>query len=46
MSAPPEIAVQMYNRATHSTMIAKLQAGQSIPQVIAWAKDEIQGFLA
>ncbi len=46
MAAPPEIAVQMYNRATHSTMIAKLQSGQSIPQVIAWAKDEIQGFLA
>jgi ABC-type glycerol-3-phosphate transport system substrate-binding protein len=46
MAAPPEIAVQMYNRATHSTMIARLQSGQSIPQVIAWAKDEIQGFLA
>jgi hypothetical protein len=44
MAAPPEIAVQMYNRGTHSTMIAKLQSGQTIPQVIAWAKDEIQGF--
>ncbi len=46
MAAPPEIAVQMYNRGTHSTMIAKLQSGQTIPQVIGWAKDEIQGFLA
>jgi ABC-type glycerol-3-phosphate transport system substrate-binding protein len=45
MAASPEFAVQMYNRATHSTMVAKLQSGQSIPQVIAWAKDEIQGFL-
>ena len=44
MSAPPEIAVQMYNRGTVSTMLAKLQSGQSIPQVIAWAKDELEGF--
>jgi ABC-type glycerol-3-phosphate transport system substrate-binding protein len=44
MSAPPDIAVQMYNRGTASTMLAKLQGGQSIPQVIAWAKDELEGF--
>jgi hypothetical protein len=44
MSAPPDIAVQMYNRGTVSTMLAKLQSGQSIPQVIAWAKDELEGF--
>jgi ABC-type glycerol-3-phosphate transport system substrate-binding protein len=44
MSAPPEVAVQMYNRGTASTMLAKLQTGQSIPQVIAWAKDELEGF--
>lgn len=44
MSAPPEVAVQMYNRGTVSTMLAKLQSGQSIPQVIAWAKDELEGF--
>jgi len=43
--APPEIAVQMYNRATLTTMIGKLtQAGQSMKQVIAWAKDELEGF--
>ncbi len=45
MAAPPEIAVQMYNRGTHSTMLAKLQSGQSIPEVISWAKNEIQGFM-
>jgi ABC-type glycerol-3-phosphate transport system substrate-binding protein len=44
MSAPPDVAVQMYNRGTASTMLAKLQGGQSIPQVIAWAKDELEGF--
>jgi ABC-type glycerol-3-phosphate transport system substrate-binding protein len=44
MSAPPEVAVQMYNRGTVSSMLAKLQTGQSIPQVIAWAKDELEGF--
>jgi hypothetical protein len=44
MSAPPDIAVQMYNRGTAPTMLAKLQSGQSIPQVIAWAKDELEGF--
>jgi len=44
MSAPPDVAVQMYNRGTVSTMLAKLQSGQTIPQVIAWAKDELEGF--
>ena len=42
--APTDIAVQIYNRATMPTMFAKLQSGQSIPQVIAWAKDELEGF--
>lgn len=42
--APPEIAVQMYNRAVHPTMLAKLHSGQSVDQVIAWAKEEIGGF--
>jgi hypothetical protein len=43
--APPDIAVQIFNRATILTMWAKLHSGQSIPQVIAWAKDEVQGFI-
>jgi ABC-type glycerol-3-phosphate transport system substrate-binding protein len=42
--APPEIAVQIYNRGTMPTMLAKLQSGQSINQVIAWAQDELEGF--
>ncbi|HET9018342.1 MAG TPA: extracellular solute-binding protein [Acetobacteraceae bacterium] len=43
--APPEIAVQIYNRATMTTMIGKLtQGGQSMKEVIAWAKDELEGF--
>ena len=44
MPAPPEIAVQAYNRGTNSTMLAKLQSGQSIKQVIDWAKEELEGF--
>jgi hypothetical protein len=43
-SAAPEVAEQMYNRGTVPTMLAKLSTGQSIPQVIAWAKDELGGF--
>ncbi|MEJ0016595.1 MAG: extracellular solute-binding protein [Acetobacteraceae bacterium] len=43
--APPDIGVQIYNRGTISTMFSKLQSGQSIPQVIAWAKGELEGFV-
>ena len=42
--APTDIAVQIYNRATMPTMFAKLQSGQSIPQVIAWATEQLEGF--
>lgn len=42
--APPDIAVQIYNRGTMPTMFAKLLSGQKIPEVIAWAKDELEGF--
>jgi ABC-type glycerol-3-phosphate transport system substrate-binding protein len=42
--APPDIAVQIYNRGTMPTMLAKLQSGQSVDQVIAWASDELEGF--
>jgi ABC-type glycerol-3-phosphate transport system substrate-binding protein len=45
MPAPPEIAVQIYNRGTLPTMFAKLQSGQTIPQVIAWASSELEGFV-
>jgi hypothetical protein len=43
--AAPEVAVQIYNRGTMPTMLAKLQAGQSIKDVVAWANDEVEGFL-
>jgi ABC-type glycerol-3-phosphate transport system substrate-binding protein len=43
--APREIAVQMYNRATHPTMLAKLFSGQSIDEVTSWARNEIEGFI-
>jgi ABC-type glycerol-3-phosphate transport system substrate-binding protein len=43
--APPDIAVQMYQRGVYPAMLARLQSGQSIPQVIAWAKDEVEGFV-
>ncbi len=42
--ATPEIAVQIYNRAIHNQMMARLKEGQAIPQVIAWAQDELEGF--
>jgi len=43
--APPEIAVQAYNQGTQSTMFAKLKSGQSIAQTIAWAQNELEGFI-
>jgi ABC-type glycerol-3-phosphate transport system substrate-binding protein len=43
--APPEIAVQIYNRGTLPTMLAKLQSGQSIKAVQDWAQDELEGFV-
>ena len=43
--APPEIAVQISNRGTLPTMLAKLQSGQSIKQVQDWAQDELEGFI-
>jgi ABC-type glycerol-3-phosphate transport system substrate-binding protein len=43
--ASPDVAVQIYNRAIHNQMLARLNEGQTIPQVIAWAQDELEGFL-
>jgi ABC-type glycerol-3-phosphate transport system substrate-binding protein len=44
-SAPPAIAVQMWTRATMPTMVAKLFGGHTIEETIAWARDELEGFL-
>ena len=36
--------MQIYNRAIHNQMMARLRDGQTIPKVLAWAKDELEGF--
>jgi ABC-type glycerol-3-phosphate transport system substrate-binding protein len=43
--APPEIAVQVHNRGTLPTMLARLQSGQSVQAVQDWAEDELEGFV-
>jgi hypothetical protein len=42
--AAPEAAVQIYNRAVHNQMLARLREGQTIPQVVARAEDEIASY--
>ncbi|HYZ20713.1 MAG TPA: ABC transporter substrate-binding protein, partial [Rhodopila sp.] len=42
--ATPEVAVQIYNRAVHNQIFAKLREGQSIDQVVSWAQDELEGY--
>jgi len=42
--ATPEVAVQIYNRGIHNQMMARLREGQTIPQVISWTQDELDGF--
>lgn len=42
--APRDIAVQMYSRAVHPTLLAKLHSGSTIDEAIAWAKNELEGF--
>jgi ABC-type glycerol-3-phosphate transport system substrate-binding protein len=44
--APIPIATQMYAQATMTKMIARCtQQGQTVDQAIAWAADEIEGFM-
>ncbi len=44
--ATPNIAVQIYTQATTTKMIAHCtQGGESIDQAIAWAADELEGFM-
>jgi len=43
--APPDIAVQIYNQATMTKMVARMvQGGNSIEQAIGWAQGELEGF--
>jgi len=44
--APPKIANQAYVQATNTKMVARCtQQGESIEKTIAWAADELEGFL-
>jgi ABC-type glycerol-3-phosphate transport system substrate-binding protein len=44
--APPKIANQAYVQATPTKMIARMiQQGDSIEKTIAWAADELEGFM-
>jgi len=36
--------MQIYSRGTQPAMLAMLYTGKSIPQVIAWAEEELAGF--
>jgi hypothetical protein len=43
--APPEIAVQMYNQAIQTKMIARMvQNNEPVEDVLSWAEQEIEGF--
>ena len=42
--APPEIAVQAYQRGTAPAMFARLMRGDSIANVTDWAAKELEGF--
>ena len=43
--APPDVAVQIYNQATMTKMIARMsQGGDSIEKAIDWAQGELEGF--
>jgi hypothetical protein len=44
--APTNIATQMYSQATMTKMIARCtQQGESVDRAIAWASDELEGFM-
>jgi ABC-type glycerol-3-phosphate transport system substrate-binding protein len=43
--APPSIAAQIVSRATQPNMLAKIYTGQSIKDTIAWAHEEVEGFM-
>ena len=43
-SAPPELAVQMWNRYITPSLVARMMQGQTPKQALDWAKREIEGF--
>lgn len=44
-SPPPEIAVRIRDSAIHNQTLAHSREGKGIPEVIAWARDELEGFV-
>ena len=44
--AAPSVAARIYNEALFSVMVAKVtQGGESVKDAIAWASDELEGYL-
>jgi len=43
--APPEVGVKMYQRGTLTNMVARLLKGQPMKEVLAWAENEVEGFM-
>jgi hypothetical protein len=44
--APPAVAAQIYNQALVPNMVARVtQTGESFDDAIAWASDELEGYL-
>ena len=42
--AKPEIAVQIYQRAIHNNILARMKHGDSIKNALSWAQDQLEGF--
>ena len=44
--APPAVAAQIYNQALVPNMVARVtQTGESFDDAIAWASDELEGYM-
>jgi hypothetical protein len=43
--APPDIATRTYLRGDLPKMFARLFSGQTVSQAIAWAPEELEGFV-
>ena len=43
--AAPEVAVQVYQNAVHNGIVARLKQGQSVREVLAWTRNQVEGFL-
>ena len=43
--APPNIANQVYNQAIMTKMVARNLGGESLERTLAWAENEVEGFM-